>query len=103
MSDDAISERLYQTHERVRVSNSNPPGHCRVPVYIRGAVGAIERYCGAFKNPSELAYGFNGEPKRHLYRVRFQQDQIWDDYDGPDSDTLDLEIYEHWLTPVGES
>ena len=52
MIEDVISERLYQTSDRVRVRNSNPPGHCRVPGYIRGAVGAIERYCGAFKNPA---------------------------------------------------
>ena len=102
MTTEAISERLYRSRDRVRVLNSNPPGHCRVPVYIRGLVGVIERYCGAFRNPAELAYGFDGLPKRHLYRVRFQQVQIWNDYDGPEADTLDLELYEHWLAPAGD-
>jgi nitrile hydratase subunit beta len=102
MTGEMLSERRYQNGARVQVRNSNPPGHCRVPVYIRGQTGAVERYCGAFANPSERAYGFDGLPKRHLYRVRFQQVQIWDDYDGPDGDTLDLELYEHWLTPAEE-
>ncbi|MCZ6770886.1 MAG: nitrile hydratase subunit beta, partial [Proteobacteria bacterium] len=52
-----MAERRYRTGDRVRVHAANPPGHRRVPAYIRGAVGEIERYCGAFRNPEELAYG----------------------------------------------
>jgi nitrile hydratase len=62
----------------------------------------VERYCGAFPNPEELAYGFDGLPARHLYRVRFQQTAIWPAYNGPAHDTLDLEVYEHWLRPAEE-
>ncbi len=81
----------------MRVRRVVPPGHRRTPCYIRGRTGVIERVCGAFANPEELAYGFNGEPKRILYRVRFPQSQIWAGYQGPALDTLDIEIYEHWL------
>ena len=69
---------------------------------VRGKVGVIERYCGAFLNPEERAYGFDGLPKRYLYRVRFHQIDIWPDYAGPTHDTLDLEIYEHWLSKAEE-
>jgi nitrile hydratase len=83
--------------DRVKIRDANPPGHRRVPMYVRGKTGVIERYCGAFPNPEELAYGFDGLPKRHLYRVRIRQADIWPDYkEGPD-DILELEIYEHWL------
>ncbi len=99
MSVEQTSQRLYQPGDKVTILNSNPPGHRRVPVYIRGKSGEIERYCGAFRNPEELAYGFDGLPKRHLYRVRFRQHDVWDNYDGPEGDTIDLEIYEHWLLP----
>jgi hypothetical protein len=44
-----------------------------------------------------LAYGFDGLPKRPLYRVRIRQTDIWPDYKGSDKDVLELEIYEHWL------
>lgn len=93
-----IAERRYRTGDRVRVHAANPPGHRRVPAYIRGAVGVIESYCGAFRNPEELAYGFDGLPRRHLYRVRFMQVEVWADYEGGQRDTLDLEVFEHWLS-----
>lgn len=72
-------------------------GHYRVPQYIRRQRGRVERYCGAFANPERLAYGENGLPKVPLYRVRFLQSDIWPDYAGNSKDTLDIEMYEHWL------
>ena len=100
MTAETIGERRYETGDKVRIALTHPPGHRRIPTYIRGKTGFIERYCGAFSNPEELAYGFDGLPKRHLYRVRFSQIHIWPDYDGPDHDTLDLEVQEHWLSPA---
>ena len=98
MSTDTLAPTRFKTGDRVRVAKTHPPGHRRTPFYIRGKTGVVERYCGAFRNPEELAYGFDGEPQRHLYRVRFRQADIWPDYKGPARDTLDLEVYEHWLT-----
>lgn len=100
MTTETIGERRYETGDKVRIALTHPPGHRRIPTYIRGKSGFIERYCGAFSNPEELAYGFDGLPKRHLYRVRFSQIHIWPDYDGPEHDTLDLEVQEHWLSPA---
>jgi nitrile hydratase len=90
----------YSVGDRVRVKRRFPPGHRRTPSYIRGKVGEIERICGAFPNPEELAYGFDGEPKRVLYRVRFLQKEVWPAYEGADRDIIEMEIYEHWLEPV---
>ena len=87
----------FKVGDRVRIAKAHPPGHRRIPEYIRGKTGTIERYCGEFRNPEELAYGFDGLPKRALYRVRFKQSEVWRDYRGPDGDTLDLEVQEHWL------
>ncbi len=87
----------YAPGDRVKIAAANPPGHRRVPVYARGREGVIERVCGAFPNPEELAYGFDGLPARNLYRVRIRQSDIWPDYKGPANDVLELEIYEHWL------
>lgn len=86
--------------QTVRVRRADPPGHVRTPWYIRGHHGVVERVVGAFPNPEELAYGRSGLPPVVLYRVRFAQRQIWPDYAGPPHDTLDLELYEHWLEPV---
>ena len=93
-------QRRFNIGVRVAVKTSFPPGHRRTPGYIRGKRGVIERICGVFPNPEELAYGFDGEPKRVLYRVRFEQPHVWSDYDGPPHDFLEMEIFEHWLEPA---
>ena len=87
----------FDVGDAVRVTRRFPPGHRRTPAYIRGKTGTIERICGAFPNPEELAYGFDGEPRRVLYRVRFAQKDVWPAYQGPERDLIELEIYEHWL------
>jgi nitrile hydratase subunit beta len=87
----------------VRVRNVVAPGHIRTPYYIRGKTGVIERFVGYFRNPEELAYGRSGEPRRALYRVRFVQSDVWPDYDGAAGDTLDIDLYEHWLEPADKT
>ncbi len=90
----------YTKGDKVRVIVTHPPGHRRTPFYIRGKTGVIERSCGAFPNPEELAYGFDGLPKKTLYRVRFNQKEVWPNYAGPTVDTVDVDIFEHWLKPA---
>lgn len=87
----------FRAGERVRVRRACPPGHVRTPWYSRGHAGVVERICGEFANPEELAYARDGLPKRPLYRVRFLQRELWPDYQGRATDTVDIEIYEHWL------
>lgn len=86
--------------DQVRVLPICPPGHRRTPAYVRGAIGTVERVCGPFRNPEERAYGFSGDPRRWLYRVRFPMTEVWSDYEGPHQDVVDVEIYEHWLEPA---
>ena len=85
---------------RVRVREDFPPGHIRTPVYVRGKEGVVARAFGSFPNPETLAIGRDGLPKKALYEVRFRQADLWPDYAGPKSDTLDMDIYEHWLEAV---
>jgi len=90
----------FKPGDAVTVRRAHPPGHLRTPHYIRGKAGVVERICGSFANPEELAYGRNGLPALPLYRVRFAQRQVWADYAGASGDTVDIEIYEHWLEPA---
>ena len=90
----------FRPGEAVTVRRAYPPGHLRTPYYVRGKAGVVERICGSFANPEELAFGRNGLPALPLYRVRFAQRQIWSDYAGSPADTVDIEIYEHWLEPA---
>lgn len=95
-------EHRFRIGDKVIVKRTFPPGHRRTPQYIRGKTGVIERICGAYPNPEELAYGFDGKPEKVLYRVRFAQKHVWPDYRGPANDIIEMEIFEHWLEPAGD-
>ena len=92
-----MTQAKYRVGERVRVMKAYPPGHLRTPFYIRGQAGTVERICGAFPNPEELAQMRDGLPPRPLYRVRFLQKDVWPDYQGSAADVVEIEIFQHWL------
>lgn len=74
-------------------------GHVRTPHYLRNRSGVIERYCGVFPNPERRAYGERDAVRKELYRVHFRQHDLWPDYAGAPADSVEVEIYEHWLVP----
>jgi hypothetical protein len=92
-------EPRYPVGSRVRVLDLPIEGHLRVPAYVRGKTGVIERYCGPYLNPEDLAFGRATGPAVHLYQVEFLQKDLWDGYSGNGQDRLFIEIYEHWLEP----
>lgn len=81
---------------RVRVRDDYPPGHIRTPVYMRGHVGTVRCCFGSFGDAEVLAYGLKG-PKKRVYKVRFAARELWPDYSGPDHDSIDADLAEHWL------
>ena len=91
------ADALFKPGDRVKVRKAYPLGHIRTPYYIRGLSGMIERICGRFPNPEELAQMRDGLPPVPLYRVRFLQKDVWPDYRGAANDTVDVEIFQHWL------
>ena len=94
---------LFCVGDSVRVKSfypPTPPAHVRTPYYIRGCEGIIERICGEFGNPEELAFGRRDKPQSTLYRVRFQQSRVWKNYNGFNLDSIEIELFEFWLAPV---
>ncbi|WP_428546039.1 SH3-like domain-containing protein [Profundibacter sp.] len=85
--------------EYVRVKSMMPPGHVRTPAYLRGKYGMVERRLGEFANPERAAYRLEKE-MQPLVRVRFTMAEIWGDAAENPDDTLDAEIYAHWLEKV---
>lgn len=90
----------FSPGDRVVVLDLGKPGHVRIPWFIRRKTGRIERYCGAYPNPEDLAFGRPGLPAIDLYRVHFPQTDLWPDYAGAACDTLEIEVYDHWLEPA---
>ena len=89
-----VSERRF-----LRVRSDMPPGHVRTPAYLRGKTGWVERALGPFPNPEQLAYGHPGAPT-DLMRIRFSMAEIWGTSAETPADTIDAEIYAHWLEPA---
>jgi nitrile hydratase len=86
---------LFGIGDQVRARTLNPTGHTRLPRYVRGHVGVIERLHGAHVFPDAHAHG-RGEDPRHLYSVRFTARELW----GPDAsarDSVRLDLWEPYL------
>ena len=91
---------LFGVGDRVRVRGARPPGHMRTPWFVRGRAGVVSRQLGEYGNPEELAFGRDGLPKLPLYEVRFRQNDLWAQYQGAETDTIDVDLYESWLEPA---
>ncbi len=94
------SEADHPVGAPVSVRLAWPVGHVRTPAYVRGRRGVVVAKLGRHPNPEELAFRRDGLPGSVLYRVRFRQSDLWPGYRGPAGDTLDVELYHHWLEPA---
>lgn len=90
----------YAVGDSVRIALRDPRCHHRTPHYLQGKSGIIERVLRPEGQPELMAYGGDGEPFYMVYRVRLAQDEIWPDYAEGAGDSLEVEIFEHWLEPA---
>jgi nitrile hydratase beta subunit len=82
---------LFKVGEQVRVRNINPSAHTRMPRYVRGKLGRIERDHGVFVFPDSHAAG-QGEKPQHVYVVRFSARELW----GPQANARDQLLIDLW-------
>jgi hypothetical protein len=88
---------LFAVGDRVHVSVRFPVGHYRVPNYIRGKLGTIERVISPRAvNNEEEGYGRNAGSTGFYYRVAIPLTLLWPGYAGT-RDGLRIEIFETWL------
>ncbi len=89
----------FSPGDSVRVRSDVQRGHHRTPWYIKGKVGCVTRVTGPFFNPESRAYGGSGKPRQPVYLVEFSQADVWGgEYEENASDTVLVDVYEHWLT-----
>lgn len=86
----------WQAGSQARVKTLMPPGHVRTPHYLRGKTGIVERILGPFPNPEGLAYNLKS-PSLALLRVTFTMAEVWGAEAEHPNDTIEAEIYAHWL------
>jgi nitrile hydratase len=78
----------FKAGDRVRARNMHPVTHTRLPRYVRGHVGIVERDHGCHVYPDSAAQDGSENPQ-WLYTVVFDGTELW----GPDSDpTLKVSI-----------
>ena len=88
----------FQIGEAVRARMINPTGHTRLPRYVRGRQGVIERLHGAHVFPDANAQGL-GEAPQPLYGVRFMARDLWGDEAAP-VDSVHLDLWDSYLEPA---
>jgi nitrile hydratase subunit beta len=88
----------FNPGDRVRAKNIHPRTHTRLPRYVRGHVGLVERVQGCHVFPDTAATG-KGEDPQWLYTVRFSARDLW----GADADPtvqVSVEAFEPYLEPA---
>jgi nitrile hydratase len=88
----------FRSGQRVRARNMHPVTHTRLPRYVRGRAGTIERDHGVFVFADTSAYS-EGEKPQHLYSVRFSARELWGD-EAAAQDSVYLDLYEDYLEPA---
>lgn len=87
--------------DRVRVRDLPAMFYTRTPEYVRGAPGIIAEVTYESPAPEDEAWDREDARPEWFYIVRFNQSQLWDNYTGPENDTLQTEIPERWLEATG--
>jgi nitrile hydratase len=75
-----------------------PPTHTRLPRYVRGHVGEIERVLGFHVFPDSNAAGA-GEAPQWLYTVRFDGLELWGEASDPNL-RISVDAWESYLEPA---
>jgi nitrile hydratase subunit beta len=81
--------------ERVRARAAMPPGHNRLPGYVRGRVGVVHAVRGRFPFPDEVARAGWAEPAM-LYSVCFLARDLW----GAGEHRVFVDLFEGYLEPA---
>jgi nitrile hydratase len=85
----------FHAGQRVRARNLNPVGHTRLPRYVRGKVGMIERD-GDVEELQDSDIQVLGPKQQHVYTVRFAARELWGDQASP-HDYVYVALWEGYL------
>ena len=95
---EASAPAIFKPGDRVRTKNINPPTHTRLPRYVRGHAGVVERVNGCHVFPDTAAHGL-GENPQWLYTVVFDARELWGD-DADPTLKVSIDAFEPYLERV---
>lgn len=88
----------FKPGDRVRARNIHPLTHTRLPRYVRGHVGVVERVQGCHVFPDTAALD-QGDDPQWLYTVVFESRELWGD-DADPTIRISVEAFEPYLEPA---
>lgn len=94
-SETAVSAPRYRSGDQVRAKNLHPPGHTRLPRYVRGKRGTVQQVLGCYALPDKNAMGL-GRHLEHVYSVCFEARELWGG-DASPSDRVYIDLWESYL------
>ena len=97
---DVDAQPRFGLDDPVRVRNLHPPGHTRLPRYVRGKRGEVVRFYGFQDVQDTQPPGVAVEPQA-VYAVRFAALELWGDAAEANS-TVCIDMWESYLEPLEE-
>ena len=88
----------FEAGDAVIARNLHPIGHTRLPRYVRGKRGIVQRNYGGFVFADTRAHGLGDHPQ-YVYNVRFEARELWGP-DAPANDAVYLDLWECYIEPV---
>lgn len=88
----------FRAGDSVVTRNVNPLGHTRLPRYVRGRHGVVDRDHGVFVFPDTHAMAKDPKPQ-HVYSVRFTAQELW----GADASlrhSVYVDLWDDYLDPA---
>jgi len=92
------TQAAFKPGDKVRARNIHPLTHTRLPRYVRGHLGTVERVIGFHVFPDSNATGA-GENPQWLYTVVFTGDELWGAQGDPTT-RISVDAWEPYLEPA---
>lgn len=93
-----LGRQRFSVGDRIRVRDTQAPGHTRQPAYVTGRPGVIVAHLGTYVFPDAHAVGRRARPQ-HLYTVAFEAEELWGANAEPGTEVR-VGLYEPYLEPA---
>jgi nitrile hydratase beta subunit len=90
----------FKSGDQIVAKNIHPLHHTRLPRFIRGRQGIVEKDHGVFLLADTNAYGGPDKPQ-HVYTVKFTARELWGG-DAPAKDTVCIDLHDDYMDLLEE-
>lgn len=91
---DVIAPR-FKPGDTVLARNHHPLTHTRIPRYIKGRRGVVQRDHGVFSFNDTVAHGLGHDPQ-HVYSVRFSARELWGEQ-ANERDSVCIDLFDSYM------